>query len=236
MTRPLTRVIGATALLTGLLIATATDAGVVETIDGTRLVGTITKVSPGSVVIDTRFAGTVTIARDAVTAMRTETPVTTKLIDGTVVTGTAAIDTDGRWHVVNDTLEMRAAPEKVQAAWQPGATPPPEAGYEQPRSWAYTVGVDVNGREGNAQERGTTVTADATLTGKDDELYLYTSVDKVQQGGTDTADEIIAGFSYKTWYKDPWGWYVRAEVERDVFENVDLRTTLAGRSQPARAE
>ncbi|MBT8446314.1 MAG: DUF481 domain-containing protein, partial [Gammaproteobacteria bacterium] len=125
-------------------------------------------------------------------------------------------------------LNMSTSTGNVAAAWKPDATPPPESGYVPPRQWDYQVGIDLSGREGNSQEMATNLSADARLVSQNDELHLYTSIEKAERNSQDTADEIIAGASYTSYFSDPWGWYVSTEVERDEFENLELRTKLAG--------
>jgi putative salt-induced outer membrane protein YdiY len=59
-------------------------------------------------------------------------------------------------------------------------------------------------------------------------LRLYARYAHAEKESDETSDETIVGASYTAYMYDPWGWYVRGEVERDRFEDIDLRTTLAG--------
>ena len=60
-----------------------------------------------------------------------------------------------------------------------------------------------------------------------DILHISSRPPYAEQESEETSDESIAGASYTAFMFDPWGWYVRGEVERDEFEDIDLRTTLA---------
>ena len=91
----------------------------------------------------------------------------------------------------------------------------------------YTLGADLTGKSGNSDEMTTNMRADARMVTKLDELRFYGSYQRAQQDGDDTSDETIAGASYSAYMYDPWGWYVRAELEKDKFEDIDLRTTVA---------
>ena len=164
---------------------------------------------------------------DKVTSVATDAPVTTRLADETTVTGVTEIDSSKTIIVKNDQLATTAPLDKLKASWVPGATPPPESGYEAHR-WLYTLGADLVGKNGNSDEMTTNVVGEALLVSRLDELKLYGSYQRSKQESTETSDQTIAGASYNAFMYDPWGWYVRGEVERDPFEDIELRTTIAG--------
>ena len=211
-----------------LISARAAEAGLVETLDGSRLVGRVDKVTDSEVVISTDFAGTLTLQRDKVAVIESPEPVTVKLGDGTTVTGALSVDPEGALRLSNDMLSLSTSSDKVAAVWKPDATPPPESGYVPPRAWAYQIGIDLSGRDGNSEELATNVTADARLISQNDELHLYSTIEKAERNNQDTADEIIAGATYTSYFSDPWGWYVNTEIERDEFEDLELRSKVAG--------
>jgi len=211
-----------------LTIPVAVEAGVVETLDGSRINGRVVKMTPQVVVIETEFAGRLSLDMAKVDVVDEEAPVTVKLNDGTKVTGAVTLDGTRALAVRNDMMNLETDFANVAAAWEPDATPPVESGYKPPREWNYQLGVDIAGREGNSQEMATNVIAEATLKSPDDELNFYTTIERAERNGVETADETIAGASYTAYFDEPWGWYIRGEVERDDFENLDLRTTLGG--------
>ena len=114
----------------------------------------------------------------------------------------------------------------MQATWLPSAEPPPESLFD-PRHWVYVVGADIAGKSGNSDEMTTNALVDMRLVSKADELRFYGSYQRAEQDGDETSDESIAGASYTAYMYDPWGWYVRGELEKDKFEDIDLRTTVA---------
>jgi hypothetical protein len=130
-------------------------------------------------------------------------------------------------HIDNATTQTAASLDNLMASWQPGATPPPESGYD-PRHWVYTAGADITGKRGNTDQSATHLVGSASLVTKLDELKMYTSYEHDQTDNDETADETILGASYNAYIADPWGWYVRGEMERDTFEDIDLRATVAG--------
>lgn len=204
------------------------NADTVITDNGATLVGKVTVVTPGSVVLDTEYAGSITIDAARISRLVTDTAVSTRLEDGTVVTGTTEINGDGMIVITNDTMTMRASVDKLMASWVPENKPPKEAGFPMERRWKYSVGADITGKRGNSEENGTSIRADASLVSDNDELNFYVTVDRADKDGDDTSDEIIVGSSYVSYFSEVIGWYVSTELERDPFESIDLRTSLSG--------
>jgi hypothetical protein len=195
--------------------------------DGSRLIGKVEKITAASVELTTTYAGKLTIAMAEVATLATDVPITTRLIDQTTITGTTTIDESDTIRVAGEGIETTAEGNRLLASWLPDATPPPESGYD-PRRWIYGIGFDIAGKSGNSDEQSTRFVADLALVTRLDELRLYGSYTNAEQESVETSDETIVGAAYSAYMYDPWGWYVRGEVERDEFEDIDLRTTMAG--------
>lgn len=213
-------------IASGALASAIATADVVTTTDGARLTGTINKITPKQIELKTAYAGDIVVKMDQVASYNTDAPLTTQLKDSTTVTGVTTLDEQKTIRVTGGTLASSAALEQLQAAWVPGTTPPPESLFDT-RHWTYLVGVDLTGKSGNSDERTTNLVADMRLVSKKDELRFYGSYQTAEQDGNKTSDETIAGASYNAYMYDPWGWYVRGELEKDKFEDIDLRATLA---------
>jgi hypothetical protein len=218
------RVIRALVALVVSLAACSGGADVVATIDGANLIGTITKITPKTLEMDTSYAGAITVKMEQVKSVETTTPITTRLTDETTITGTTVLGADKQLHITSEGKASTVPVDKLMVSWQPGAAPPPESGEGH---WVYTVGADIAGKSGNSDESSTNILVDLALVTRLDELKLYGSYRHAEQESEETSDESIAGASYTAFLYDPWGWYVRGEVERDEFEDIDLRTTLA---------
>ena len=220
------RIAASISVLVGAMLTVIAHADVVTTIDGARLTGTITKITPKAIELKTNYAGTLAVAMDQVATVNTDAALTTQLTDKTTLTGITVIDDQKTIHVASDSLTSTASLDQLQAAWLPNAEPPLESLFD-PRHWVYLIGADLAGKSGNSDEMTTNVLVDMRLVSKLDELRFYGSYQTAQQDGTDTSDETIAGASYTAFMHDPWGWYIRGELEKDKFEDIDLRTTLA---------
>jgi putative salt-induced outer membrane protein YdiY len=163
---------------------------------------------------------------DQVKSFDTTAPITTKLTDETTVTGTTVLGEDKVMRITAEGQSTTAGIDRLMASWAPDRTPPPESGYD-PRRWIYSVGADIAGKNGNSDEFSSNVIVDLSLVTRFDELRLYGSYKNAEQEGEETSDETIVGATYTAFFNDPWGWYVRGEAERDEFEDIDMRTTLA---------
>ena len=200
-------------------------ADVVTTTDGARLTGTINKITPKIVELKTDYAGTLTVDMTKVTSVTSDAPLTTQFKDSSTVTGVTTIDQESI-KVTSDTVASSSPVGQLQASWLPSAEPPKESLFD-PRHWVYNAGADIAGKSGNSDEMTTNMLFDMALISKADELRFYGSYERAEQDGDETSDESIAGASYTAYIHDPWGWYVRGELEKDKFEDIDLRTTAA---------
>lgn len=216
---------GGAALL--LAVSTAATADTITTVDGARLIGRVTEVTQEAVLLETSYAGVIAIETKQITALESDRPLTVRFGDGTMVTGTVRLDQRGGLRVRGEAERSDATLDRLLAAWVPGATPPAASGIEPPRRWVYTVGADLVGRDGNSDELGINFAGDAMLVTKVDELRLYASYQRAEQNGIKNSDEAIAGASYTAFFREDFGWYVRGAIERDEFEDIDLRTTAA---------
>lgn len=210
-----------------LVVSTAAWADTVVTRNNATLIGRIQTITADKVVMDTTYAGTIEIDAVEIARLEADDPLTAKLADGTLLTGTTRIGEDGFVEVSNNALDVRSPRSNLLAAWSPGVTAPRAAEIDEGH-WIYSLAGDVTGKQGNSEEFGTSLRAQAALTSFDDELSFFTSVDKATRDGLETSDEMKLGSSYTAYNGDPWGWYVRSELERDDFEDIDIRATVNG--------
>jgi hypothetical protein len=171
------------------------SADVVELRGGSRLVGKITRIDGGNVVLATDFAGTVTLKQAEVTAITTDAPVAVRFANGTRVDGVVSSPGTGRLRVANAEGEFTSDVGKVAASWAAGGKDPAVAALE--RGWTYEASTDVNGKSGNRDQLGTSASVRAILKGATDTLQFFTAYDRQV---TDDDDRItrIGRFIRKT--------------------------------------
>jgi putative salt-induced outer membrane protein YdiY len=214
------------AFALALAIAGNAPADTITTVDGARLTGKIVEVTQETVQLETTYAGVIKVAAKQIATMEAER-LTARFADGTTVTGAVQLDQSRALHVRGEGERGDAGLDSLLAAWTPGTTPPAASGLEAPRHWVYTVGADLAGRSGNSDDLGINLAGAAMLVTKVDELRFHASYQRGEQNSVKTADELIAGTSYTAFFRPDLGWYVRGAIERDEFEDIDLRTTAA---------
>jgi putative salt-induced outer membrane protein YdiY len=205
-------------------------ADVVETRDGARLVGKVTKIDGGKVFLTTTYAGDLEIKQSEVTGMTTEGPVFVRLDSGTTVQGKVVLESGGAIVVSGADGELRTRMDKVAATWptsgeDPAVTAMKKAAVEKERRWAYQVGIDVTGKSGNSSSSGVATSFVATLASPQDKLKFYGSYNYAKADGRKSIDESKGGIDYSSFFGDRMGWFVRSELQQDKIALVDLRST-----------
>lgn len=196
------------------------QADIIETKDGARLIGTIESISDGKIHLSTSYAGKIVLDQSEVVGIQRETPITVRLDSGTTVTGPLAGAT-GSLSVQGAEGSVTTAPGAIAAAWAPGQTDP--AILANQRKWAFTAGVNIAGKIGNTEKQDIGLSFDAKLESPQDILRFYASYDYGEADGVTTDEEYKVGGSYDSFFYEDLGWYVRTELEKDEFENIDLR-------------
>lgn len=221
----ITHLKGATALLIAIgLITGAGRADTVDTKNGSRLVGTVTKIDGGNVHLKTDYAGEVVIKQADVASITTDQPVTVRLSSGTVLQGRLASE-GGAVRISGGDGELSTTVDKVAATWPAGAEDPQTSALR--RHWTYEGALDVTGKTGNKEQLGTAVSARATLKTPQDTLQFYTAYDRQVSDGAKSADQFKAGVDYQNNFSGRKSWYVRDEGGFDRVKDIDLYNVAA---------
>lgn len=217
---------GLLAVISAALAAVA-SADVVETKNGTRLVGKIVRIEGGMVAIDTEFAGTLAIKQSEVTSIVTDAPVSVRLTSGTRVDGKVAAGANGALQIAgtdgSGTISTNVG--NIASSWAAGGKDPQIAALE--RTWGYEAAVDITGKSGNRDQLGTAASVRATLRTALDTLQFYTAYDRQVTDGLKSADQFRAGVDYQNNFKGRTSWYVRDEGGFDRVKDVELYNVAA---------
>ena len=213
----------ALVLVGGVAAATAL-ADTVETKNGSRLVGTITKIESGDVYLKTDYAGDLVIKQADVSSIATDAPISVRLQSGTVLQGTVSGDA-GTVRVSGGDADMSTTVDQVAATWPAGGEDPQTTALR--RRWAYEAGVDITGKTGNTEQLGTQVSARATLKTAQDTLQFYTAYNRQVAEGIKSADQFKAGVDYQNNFSGRKSWYVRDEGGFDRVKDIDLYNVAA---------
>ena len=215
-----------------LTIAAAANAATLKLSDGSSVEGQITKIHEGKVFLTTQFAGDIEIPQEMVTNLSSEEPVVLRVESGEVFQGPVSSDNIGEVEVASGTGAVSTSLADVVSAWNPGETDPIVAAEKaalegQLRKWSYVGGLNITGSDGNTDNLGAGLRFEAKLEGPDDRLLFYASYDYQETEGVKSEDELIGGVTYTNFFSEKTGWYIREELERDPFENIDFRSTTA---------
>ncbi|MBM3865697.1 MAG: DUF481 domain-containing protein [Verrucomicrobia bacterium] len=200
------------------------SADVVELRGGSRLVGKITRIDGGSVVLATDFAGTVTLQQAEVISITTDAPVAVRFANGTRVDGVVSSPGAGRVRVAGTEGEFTSDVAKVVASWAAGGKDPAAA---LERGWTYEASTDINGKSGNRDQVGSSASLRATLKGAADTLQFFTAYDRQVTDDEKSADQFKAGVDYQVNFKGNFSWYVRDEGGFDRIKDINLYNVAA---------
>jgi hypothetical protein len=225
-----------TAFLTGVTLTAALFAvygDEVRTSDDSVIHGTVKALDGDKLTIETKLFGTLTVSRDQITGFTIDNPVSVRLDDDSVQIGSLNSRAPERVDINGEHADASVELSRIQELWPKDAEDPRIAAVKAEaealkRHWKVDAAVSVNGKSGNTKEQNFSGMANAVLNGPDDELKLYSRYTRKSSDGDKTADERIGGYQYSSYFFNPLGWYVRTELEQDEFENIALRTTLAG--------
>ena len=202
----------------------AARADVVETKNGARLVGKVTKIDGGVVSLATDYAGTLAIKQSEVAAINTDAPVTVRLASGTRIDGKVS-GANGAVQVTSTDGTVNTTVDKVAASWAAGGKDPQLIALE--RSWGYEASVDVAGKSGNKSQLGTAAALRATLAGVSDMLVFYSAYDRQLSDGKKSADQFKAGADYSSNFSSRTSWYARDEGGFDRIKDIQFYNVAA---------
>ncbi len=194
-------------------------ADVLETKEGARLTGRVTKITAGKVYLETDYAGVITVDQTHVVRLETDAPLSVRLVNGARADGRLSTRND-RVHVAAAAHPVDATVTEIAACWLPGAPEPP--GLRPRHHWSYEAAVDVTGKNGNHNQLGTAYGLRATLTRLKDTLLLSTSYDRQTSDGVKSTDQFKAGADYSSNFADKNSWYVRDEGGFDHLKDLRL--------------
>ena len=219
---PSSRVAFAALALAGALFAQSLFADTVEIKNGARIVGKITKIDAGSVVVDTDFAGKITIKQSEVVSMATDAPIAVRLSSGTRFDGRVTAGSGGAIQIAGSDGTISTTMDKVAASWAAGAVDPLVA-----RHWTYEASVDVSGKTGNSEQLGTAAEFRAVLKTTQDQLQFYSSYNRQVAEGLKSADQLKIGVDYSNNFHGRYSWYMRDEGGFDRVKDIELYNIAA---------
>ena len=221
-----------------LALSAASQADVVTTSGGSRIVGKVEKWSSGKVTIVTEFAGTITITAEKVASLQIDTSIAVEFISGDRLVGTVTIGEEAGSAVIQTALGPVAIDiEQITAAWPPDTDSPDvviaKAAAAKKREaltpkWTATLEAGAVFTEGNTNTLDGRGRLDVRRKTKDELLSFLVAGEYSERDDARTKNEYRAGMRYEHSIDDRSFWFVRSLLEFDEFENLDLRATTTG--------
>jgi hypothetical protein len=213
-----------TPSLLALLVFTGAPllADTVDIKNGARIIGKITKIDAGAVVVSTDYAGTITIKQSEVTSIATDAPVALRLASGTRYDGRVTAGQGGTVQIAGSDGTINTTIDKIAASWAAGEVDP-----LVDRHWTYEASVDVSGKTGNREQIGTAGEVRATLKTVQDMLQFYSAYNRQVSDGAKSADQFKAGADYQNNFAGRYSWYVRDEGGFDRVKDIEIYNIAA---------
>lgn len=213
-------------VLAGLLTCGAlVRADTIETKNGARLVGTVKVVREGSIVLETDYAGPITIKQSEVAKIETQTPLMIRLAGGTTMEGTVAASSDGGIVIKGRDGTITTTVDKVATTWAPGQQDP--AVVQLMRRWKYEATFDISGKTGNSEQLGYGGGAKASLSGPQDTLIFYSDFAYQRTNGVKSEDRFRIGVDYSSYLSERVTWYARDEGGYDNVKDITFYNVAA---------
>jgi putative salt-induced outer membrane protein YdiY len=215
--RNILSLLGIYAVLFGAL---RVSADVVETANGARLVGKITKIHGGVVTLDTDYAGEISVKQVLVTRITTDHPVAVRFADGSGLVGVITSPAADKLNVSGSNKSVDSPVGNVSATWAAGEEDPDVVALR--RKWSYEAAADITGRSGTNSSLGTSYEFRAKLVGPLDTFQYYTAYNRQETEGAVSADQFKAGVDYADNFSAATSWYARDEAGFDRVNDINL--------------
>lgn len=212
------------ALVVGIVLALTGTAmgGEVLFNNGDKLTGKIVEATGGTLTIESKLAGKITVDMKDVRTFSTDEAVTLRLKDGTVIKEkVAAGEKAGEVATVPDeTLQ----PQVISLGQVKQINPPKVA-------WHGSLQAGALMTRGNSNSDSVNLAADGILRRKEDRIslsggYLYARQKDVRTGErTKSSDTWFAQGKYDSFFTEKWYVYGNMRVERDMVARLDMRLT-----------
>jgi len=195
--------------------------------DGSRLLGTVQAINAESVVLETEYAGTIEVARDAIVGLSTDSEWRVVLDSGERVVGALRWNAAEGQRLESDLAGTVTVDRASITALEDPATPVIETAEQRAAAvWSSEVSLGVNGASGNTDEFSANPRFAALRETEFDRLRLGLQGRFASQDGDETENEVIGTLGLERDFTDRWFAFGNLRLERDELENLDLRANL----------
>ena len=192
--------------------------------NGLKLEGKITQIYLNKLTLETDFSDPIIIDFKKVKSFSTAEERSIKFDDEMELTGKFSY-VDGKISLIDEqgpSLEDK----KFEMLWSKNENAPD---YIPPfeNKWENKISIDITKEKGNNDETEFEADFETTLTRKFDTLSIKAELEKTKKRDRVTEDEFRLNVDYERLFKVRGAWYVRSELEKDDFEELQVRWTTA---------
>jgi putative salt-induced outer membrane protein YdiY len=188
--------------------------------NGNHLSGTVVSMSEGQLVLETDFAGRLTIDWRHVERLSAGAPLTFVLADGSTLRGTPATEeTPGRLRLAEASSSDSGPVELARVT----AINPPE---ERPVKLNGRINVGLNKSSGNTDLENAHVDAEFLARTASHRVTLGGAYNRASEDNHKTEDNAVGRLKHDYFLTRALYWYLSGMAERDPFKDIRLRTTF----------
>jgi len=203
-----------------LFLTTTAPADEVFLKNGNHLSGAIVSMSEGKLVLETEFAGRLTIDWRHVERLSADAPLTLVLVDGSTIRGIPTSDATPRR--LKLAIEPIADPVPVELARVTGINPP----EEPPVKFNGRINVGLNKASGNTDTESGHVDAELIARTASHRLTVGGAYNRAEDNNRKSEDNASGYSQYNYFLIEKLYLYLNGMAERDTFKDINLRTTM----------
>ncbi len=213
------------SVICALLLSSTLLADKIHLTDGTVLIGQLQKIVDGKATVQTSFAGNLVIDQAVISGIESTQPLTGVLINDQRFQGNLGQSAPGQLQVAGSSLSLPLS--ELKALWADGIADPTIPPPPQGRKWSGEAYLDFAGKTGNTEKFYAGAGAKARMTGPEDRLLMYVKGAYARENSVTNEKEYILGADYEHSIANTLNsWFVKAEMEKDEFSGIDLRTQV----------
>lgn len=188
--------------------------------NGNHLTGAIVSMSEGKLILETDFAGRLSIEWIHVERLCTDAPLTVVLEEGPPLKGTARPSPTPNRLVLEE--ELLQAPVTLELSKVKAINPPDE----RPVKLSGRINVGLNKTSGNTDLENAHVDLEFLARTVSHRVTLGGAYNRASEDSRKTEDNAMGRLKHDYFLTRELYWYLNGMVERDDFKEISLRTTL----------
>lgn len=198
----------------------AASAGEVFLKNGSRLLGRIVSMQGGKLILETDFAGPLTLDWGHVEALRMDEPAFVVLSDGSNRTGVIQpAESSGQALLSSDSA---GEPERLRFSDIASINPPQEPALRL----NGRINVGLNKASGNTDTESGHVDAELIARAAKNRMTLGGAYNRASDDNQKTEDNLRGYLKHDYFLTEKLYWYLKGGIESDDFKDINLRTTI----------